>query len=205
MPYIQQIPFQSRKLIANNVFESSLAPRIFLPQPTFNGLFVMYNFRVSDKDFSCGLFTFNSVKFLWALHCTFVLEILKPRKPHTNVSMPKSDNVDDDKRTENNQRKSRYFATSSLRFDVWETSAEISYWWCIRGLGSATGWLCHVWDLLQIVRSTTQARSGKWSVWNFFRRCSDVILGGNQWWRHEMSAVFSGKSGNKDATETAHA
>ena len=29
------------------------------------------------------------------------------------------------------------------------------------------------------------------SVWNFFARFSDVIWGGNQWSRLEMSAVFS--------------
>ena len=30
------------------------------------------------------------------------------------------------------------------------------------------------------------------SVWSFFDRPSDVISRGNQWWRREMSAVFSG-------------
>ena len=30
------------------------------------------------------------------------------------------------------------------------------------------------------------------SVWNFCARFLDVISGGNQWWRHKMSAVFSG-------------
>ena len=30
------------------------------------------------------------------------------------------------------------------------------------------------------------------SVWNFSARFSDVTSQGKQWWRHEMSAVFSG-------------
>ena len=30
------------------------------------------------------------------------------------------------------------------------------------------------------------------SVWNFCVRFSDVISRGNQWWRREMSVVFSG-------------
>ena len=30
------------------------------------------------------------------------------------------------------------------------------------------------------------------SVWSFFDRSSDVISRGNQWWRREMLAVFSG-------------
>ena len=30
------------------------------------------------------------------------------------------------------------------------------------------------------------------SVWDFYTRFSDVISRGNQWWRPEMSAVFSG-------------
>ena len=31
------------------------------------------------------------------------------------------------------------------------------------------------------------------SVWNFCARFSDVIWRGNQWWRRQMSAVFSGQ------------
>ena len=31
------------------------------------------------------------------------------------------------------------------------------------------------------------------SVWNFCVRFSDVISRGNQWWRREMSAVYSGQ------------
>ena len=30
------------------------------------------------------------------------------------------------------------------------------------------------------------------SVWNFCAHFSEVILPGNQWWRREMSSVFSG-------------
>ena len=29
-------------------------------------------------------------------------------------------------------------------------------------------------------------------VWNFCARLSDVISRGNEWWSHEMSAIFSG-------------
>ena len=33
-------------------------------------------------------------------------------------------------------------------------------------------------------------------VWNFCARFLDVIWGGNQWWRREMSAVFQGYESN---------
>ena len=36
--------------------------------------------------------------------------------------------------------------------------------------------------------------SDRSSVWNFCTRFSDVISRGNQWWRREMSAVFSAYS-----------
>ena len=37
------------------------------------------------------------------------------------------------------------------------------------------------------------------SVWNFFARFSDVISRANQWWRREMSAVFSGYTSSLSA------
>ena len=54
-------------------------------------------------------------------------------------------------------------------------------------LGSASDWSCRVGNLFQPITSTTQI----W-VWNFCARFSDVISRGNQWWRRQMSAVFSG-------------
>ena len=71
MPYIQQIPFQSRKPSANNAFELTLALLIsFAPANIHWTRFVMYNFRVSDKDFFVAFFTLKPVKFLWDLHST---------------------------------------------------------------------------------------------------------------------------------------
>ena len=44
----------------------------------------------------------------------------------------------------------------------------------------------------QPIRRTTQIlNSDTSSVSNFYARFSDVISWGNQWWRREMSAVFS--------------
>ena len=60
-------------------------------------------------------------------------------------------------------------------------------------LGSASDWSCRGRNLPQPIRSTTlvwvlnDASSG----WNFCARLLDVISQGNQWWRREMSAVFS--------------
>ena len=34
------------------------------------------------------------------------------------------------------------------------------------------------------------------SVWNFCDRSSDLIIEGNLWWHHEMSAVFSPRGSN---------
>ena len=36
------------------------------------------------------------------------------------------------------------------------------------------------------------------SVWKFCARFSDVISQGNQWWRREMSAVFSDKDSHTE-------
>ena len=88
---------------------------------------------------------------------------------------------------------SRHFATPlvSPRNDVWETSAEIPYWWRVTtpiwvvlliGWGTFSTNLKHYPDLVNDASS----------VWNFCGRFSEVISQGNQWWRQEMSAVFSG-------------
>ena len=42
------------------------------------------------------------------------------------------------------------------------------------------------------------------SVWNFCARFSDVITRGNQSWRHEMSAVFSGYDYTKLVEDTGY-
>ena len=62
---------------------------------------------------------------------------------------------------------------------------------------------CHYPDLVSAVigwkiASTNQKHypdlgSDTSSVWNFCARFSDVISRENQWWRHEMTAVFTGK------------
>ena len=67
-------------------------------------------------------------------------------------------------------------------------------------LGSASDWSCvmqcgkfsstnqkHLMELSNVTSS----------VWNFCACFSDVIWRGNQWWRLEMSAVFSGEPGKQ--------
>ena len=90
---------------------------------------------------------------------------------------------------------SRHLATPPLVSppnDVWETSAEIPYWWRVTS---------QIWVELLIGRarrkfiSTNQKHypdlgSNASSVWNFCTRFSDVISRGKQWWSREMSAVF---------------
>ena len=83
---------------------------------------------------------------------------------------------------------SRHLATIplvSLPNDVWETSAEIPYWWCVT---------TQIWVVLQIGRAASQIYFNQpaSSVWNFCACFSDVIWWGNQWQRRQMSAVFSG-------------
>ena len=89
---------------------------------------------------------------------------------------------------------SRHFAASPLvspQNDVWETTAEIPYWWRIT---------TQIWVVLLIGWSKFWTNQTHYpdlggdasSVWNFCSRFSDVISWGNQWWRREMSAVFSG-------------
>ena len=61
-------------------------------------------------------------------------------------------------------------------------------------LGSASDWSCHVENLPQPIRSTTQI----WVVMSrrlnmeYFRPFLRRLLLGNQWWHREMWALFSG-------------
>ena len=104
---------------------------------------------------------------------------------------------------------------------VWETPAEIPYWWCVHtnqnaGQGSASGWLCSKENLLQPVRNTIQI----WIVTGHPCRisalvpqttvrslsvcvavvvieiraclCSQIIWQRNHWWCRKMLPVFSG-------------
>ena len=91
-------------------------------------------------------------------------------------------------------RKQPAFATPSVvspRNDVWETSAEIPYWWRVTA---------QIWAVLLIGWSKFSANQEHYpdlgsdtsSVWNFCARFSDVISRGDHQWRREMSAVFSG-------------
>ena len=57
------------------------------------------------------------------------------------------------------------------------SEAEIPYWWRVT---------------TQI--SVVLIRISKISLWNICTRFSDVIWRGNQWWRREISAVFSGQT-----------
>ena len=82
------------------------------------------------------------------------------------------------------------------RNDIWETSAEIPYWWHVT---------TEIWVVLLIGRATYSREfaptnqkhypdlgSDVSSVWNFFARFSDVISRANPWWPRDMSAVFWG-------------
>ena len=57
------------------------------------------------------------------------------------------------------------------------SEAEIPYWWRVT---------------TQI--SVVLIRISKISLWNICTRFSDVIWQGNQWWRREISAIFSGQT-----------
>ena len=93
---------------------------------------------------------------------------------------------------------SRHFVTpptTSPRNDIWETGAEIPYWWHVitQIWVRASDWLKQISHAALPIRSTSQI----WvvtlsSVWNFCAHFSDVISQGNRWWRPEISAVFSG-------------
>ena len=88
---------------------------------------------------------------------------------------------------------SRHLATLPLVSppnDVWETSAEIPYWWRV----TTQIWLVVPGGKFDSANQKHYPDLGSdaSSVWNFCVRFSDVISGGNQCWRCEMSAVFSG-------------
>ena len=84
----------------------------------------------------------------------------------------------------------------SLPNHVWETSAEIPYWWHV---------ITHIWVVLLIGCAAWEIQFNQSealiypdlgrdasSVWNFCAHFSDIIWRGNQWWHCQMSAVFSG-------------
>ena len=86
---------------------------------------------------------------------------------------------------------SRHLATPPMVFpwnDVWETNAEIPYWWRVT---------TQIWVMLLIGWSKLSSANKKHysdlgsvaSLWNFCARFSGVFSWWNQWWRHEMSAV----------------
>ena len=88
------------------------------------------------------------------------------------------------------------------RNDIWETSAEIPYWWRVTP---------EIWVVLLICRATysrefvptnqkhyPDLESDASSVWNFCCRFSDVISRANPWWPRDMSAVFSGHGNVQD-------
>ena len=86
----------------------------------------------------------------------------------------------------------RHFATPPLvspRNDVWETSAEIPYWWRV----TIQIWVVLLigWSKFPMWFGQSEATS---SVWNFCAHFSNVISRGNQWWCHKVLAVFSGCS-----------
>ena len=68
--------------------------------------------------------------------------------------------------------------------DVWETSADIPYWWYVTTqiwVVLLIGWT-QISHAVRSIRSTTQIKgSDASSVWNFCARSSDVTCRGNQW------------------------
>ena len=89
---------------------------------------------------------------------------------------------------------SHHFAAPPMVYpwnDVWETSAEIPYWWRVT---------TQIWVVLLIgwkFASSNQKHypdpgSDALSVENFCVRSSDTISWGNQWVGREMCAVFPG-------------
>ena len=92
---------------------------------------------------------------------------------------------------------SRHLATLPLvspANDVWETSAENPYWWSV----TTRIWVVLLNGWIKFPTRTTNQKHypdlgrDASSAWNFCVRFSDVIWRGNQWQRHQMSAVFSG-------------
>ena len=93
-----------------------------------------------------------------------------------------------------NWENSLHFAAPLLvspRNDVWETSAEIPYWWRVN---------TQIWVVLLIGLSKFSTNQTHYpdlgsvasSVWNFCACFPDAVLRRNQWWRREMSAGFWG-------------
>jgi len=90
-----------------------------------------------------------------------------------------------------NSRQFRDVTGVSPRNDVWETSAEIPYWWRVTA---------QIWAVLLIGWSKFSTNHkhcpdlGSDTSWvrNFCARFSDVISRGDHRWRGEMSAVLSG-------------
>ena len=88
----------------------------------------------------------------------------------------------------------------SPQTDVWGTSTEIPYWWRFTSQILSVLPISREARVISFNQSRAQPRprpdqgSETSSVWNFCTRFSDVISRGNQWWRREMLAVFSGYS-----------
>ena len=108
---------------------------------------------------------------------------------------------------------SRHFATPplvSLQNDVWETSAEISYWWRV----TSQTWVVRLigWKFAPTNQKHYPDLGGDaLSVRNLCTRLSNVISRENQWWRCKMSTVFLRRSnclkwdtvGNRQSFEVA--
>ena len=79
----------------------------------------------------------------------------------------------------------------SPRNDIWETSAEIPYWWRVTTQSWVVlliGWSKFSDNRMQNPDMVSVASS----VWNFCPHFWGVISQGHQWWRRVMSAIFSG-------------
>ena len=95
---------------------------------------------------------------------------------------------------------SRHFGTPPLvssRNDVWETSAELPLMTCYYPeLISASDWSCGVGHLFQPIGSSTQIWVVTRHQYGIFALVSQISFRGetsdHQWWRREISAVFSG-------------
>ena len=103
----------------------------------------------------------------------------------------------------NSPRKQPKFWTPPMvspRNDVWGRSTEIPYWWRFTSQILSVLPISREARVISFNQSRAQPRprpdqgSETSSVWNFCTRFSDVISRGNQWWRREMLAVFSGYS-----------
>ena len=80
----------------------------------------------------------------------------------------------------------RHFVTPplvSLWNDVWKTSAEIPYWWCIT---------THIWVVLLIHWSCCSTREIRFNQSEALCRSRIINSRGNHWLCCEMSSLFSG-------------